>query len=283
MEQGLWMYSLRVRRNFLCLLWAFAAIVSAGEPAKAQTTSQPNPGQPPQPKQSPSQPGTISPEQNAPQQSVPAQTGPEDQSAPPPQIKPDEKDTQSLPLMFESHGLDYEAITRDGVTVMFAQLPSRLKEFNIIQVTLTNGSLVSWTVRPSDFTFVRQDGTILSSVSADYVVEELLQKADRDDVIKLELLYENSISGLANFRSTNGYEKRREAAMAQFVNRGFKAAAAASAMAFVATKLKPGDSTDGAIFFETHTKEKGLGAGRLVAHTCGETFIFISVAELKKH
>ncbi len=88
------------------------------------------------------------------------------------------------------------------------------------------------------------------------MVDSLLQKASRNDVIKLQLLYEDSIYALSNFRSTNGYEQRREAAMAQFVNRGFKAAAAASAITFVPTKLKPGDSTDGAIFFENRTKEK---------------------------
>lgn len=277
-------YSLHVRRFSVCPLWVFVALLLASESGTAQSPSpQWNPGQPPQPKQSSGQPGKVDEGESAPVQRVPGQTAPGDQSGIAPQVKQDEKDTQSLPMMFESHGLEYEAITKDGVTVMFAQLPSRLKEFNIVQVTLTNGSLVSWTVRPNDFTFVRQDGTTVGSVSADYVVEELLQKANRDDVIKLELLYENSIYGLSNFRSTNGYEKRREAAMAQFVNRGFKAAAAASAIAFVPTKLKPGDSTDGAIFFENHTKERGLGAGRLVAHTCGETFIFISVAELKKH
>ncbi len=261
--------------------WLFVALLLVTESGKAQTPpAQLNPGQAAQPKQSPGQPGKISSGQSTPVQTVAAQGAPGDQSGASPQSKPE--DTQSLPMIFESHGLEYEAITRNGITVMFAQLPSRLKEFNIVQITLTNGSLVSWTVRPSDFAFVRQDGTTLSSVSADYVVEELLQKADRDDVIKLQLLYENSISGLSNFRSTNGYEKRREAAMAQFVNRGFKAAAAASAIAFVPIKVNPGDSTDGAIFFENHIKEKGLGAGRLVAHTCGETFIFITVAELKK-
>jgi hypothetical protein len=186
-------------------------------------------------------------------------------------------------MIFESHGLEYDALTRNGITVMFAQLPSRLKEFNIVQITVTNGSLVTWTVRPNDFSFIRSDGSSLTSVSADYVVEALMARADRDDVIKLELLYENSISGLANFRSTNGYEKRREAAMAQFVNRGFKAAAEASAIAFAATRLKAGDSTDGAVFFPNRTKQKDLGAGRLVAHTCGETFIFETYAELKKH
>ena len=185
-------------------------------------------------------------------------------------------------MVFESHGLEYDAITKNGITVMLAQMPSRLKEFNIIQVTITNGALVSWTVRPLDFAFIKSDGATSVPLSADEVVAQLLQRADRDDVIKLQLLYENSIYGLSNFRSTNGYEKRREAAMAQFVNRGFKAAAEASAIALVPTKLKPGDSTDGAVFFENRTKEKTLGAGRIIAHTCGEDFVFQTYAELKK-
>ncbi|HEX4170275.1 MAG TPA: hypothetical protein VHZ55_32820 [Bryobacteraceae bacterium] len=224
------------------------------------------PGQPSPPAPIQNQPGRVGSNGSAPSQSAPASPN---QSA-------------ELPMVFQSHGLEYDALTKDGVTVMFAQLPSRLKEFNIIQVIVTNGSLVSWTVRPSDFTFLRADGVTYIPVSADQVVANLLQRADRDDVIKLQLLYENTIYGLSNFRSTNGYEKRREAAMAQFVNKGLKAAVEASAIALVGTRLKPGDSTDGAIFFENHTKEKSLGAGRLVAHTCGQTFYFESYAELKK-
>jgi len=185
------------------------------------------------------------------------------------------------PIEFTSHGLEYEALTKEGITVMFASLPPHIKDFNIIQVTVTNGSPVSWTVKPADFSFVRQDGTVFSSVSADQVVESMLEKAGRNDVIKLQLLYEDSIYALSNFRSTNGYEQRREAAMAQFVNRGFKAAAAASAITMVATKLKAGDSTDGAVFFENRTKEKVLGAGRVIARTCGQVFIFQTYGELK--
>lgn len=188
---------------------------------------------------------------------------------------------QPAHIEFQSHGLDYEAVTKNGVTVMFAPLPQHISNFNVVQVTVTNGSLVSWTVKASDFSFTRQDGTTLPPASADYVVETLLEKANRTDVIKLQLLYENSIYALSNFRSTNGYEQRREAAMAQFVNKGFKAAAAASAITFVATKLKPGDSTDGAIFLENRTKEKPLGTGRFTAHTCGEMFVFETYGELK--
>ena len=184
-------------------------------------------------------------------------------------------------MEFESHGLEYEALTRNGITLMFAPLPPHIKDFNIMQVTVTNGSLVSWTVKPSDFAFVRQDGTVLSAVSADDVIESLLEKATRGDVIKLQLLYEDSIYALSNFRSTNGYEKRREAAMAQFVKPEFKAAAAASAITLVPIRLKSGDSTDGAVFFGNRSKDKTLGAGRFIAHTCGETFEFPVYPEAK--
>lgn len=202
------------------------------------------------------------------------QSAPGAPSAPQSERKP-------LALHFQSHGLDYEALTKNGITVMFAPLPQHISTFNVVQVIVTNGSLVSWTVKATDFSFVRQDGAALPTVSPDYVVETLLAKANRSDVIKLQLLYENSIYALSNFRSTNGYEQRREAAMAQFVNKGFKAAAAASAIAFVATKLNPGDSTDGAIFFENRSKEKTLGTGRFIAHTCGEVFGFETYGELK--
>lgn len=187
------------------------------------------------------------------------------------------------PVQFESHGLDYDALTHEGITVMFAPLPPHIKDFSIIQVTVTNGSLVSWTVKPSDFAFIRQDGAILPPVSADYVVESLLAKASRNDVIKLQLMYEDSIYALQNFRSTNGYEKRRQAAVAMFVNKEFKAAAAASAITLIPTKLKPSDSTDGAVFFENRNKEKSLGPGRLIVRTCGQVFVFQTLGELKSH
>ncbi|HZS52993.1 MAG TPA: hypothetical protein VFA65_01215 [Bryobacteraceae bacterium] len=198
-----------------------------------------------------------------------------------PQPNPPQVQTPSTPIEFESRGLTYEALTKNGITVMYAPLPPHIKDFNIIQITVTDGGLLTWTVRPADFTFVRQDGTVLQPVSADEVVYSLLQKASASDVIKLQLLYEDSIYAVPNFRSTNGYEKRREAAMAQFVNKGFKAAVAASAITFAPTRLKPGDSTDGAVFFENRTKDKSLGAGKLIVHTCGENFEFFVLPEIK--
>lgn len=193
-------------------------------------------------------------------------------------LKPD-----ASAMQFESRGLDYSALTKNNITVMFAELPTRIRDYNAIQVTITNASLLTWTVRPMDFAFVRDDGTRLEAMSADTVVESLLESASRSDVIHLQMMYEDSIYALANYRPTNGYEKRREAAMAQFVDPRLKAAAAASAVCLGITKLRSGESTDGAVFFRAPKKEKTLGPGLLVAHACGEQFVFPVLAAPKLH
>jgi hypothetical protein len=51
-----------------------------------------------------------------------------------------------------------------------------------------------------------------------------------------------------------------------------KAAAAASAIALVTTKLAPGQSTDGAVFYPNQGKP--FGSGNLIVHMAGETFVF---------
>lgn len=227
------------------------------------------------------QPGQLAPKPTTDQQAAKPADVPPTPNPPPSQFP--QAQTPQTPIEFESHGLTYEALTKNAITVMYAPLPPHIKDFNIIQITITNGGLVAWTVRPADFVFVRQDGTVLDPVSADDVVYSLLQKSSAADVVKLQLLYEDSIYAVPNYHGTNGYEKRREAAMTQFVNKGFKAAVAASAITLAPTRLKPGDSTDGAVFFENRTKDRALGAGRLVVHTCGESFEFFVLPEIKLH
>jgi hypothetical protein len=180
---------------------------------------------------------------------------------------------------FESNGLHYQALTKGGVTITFAKLPPHVVYFNIMQVTVTNGSPVSWTIKPEDFTFVRPDGASTHASNADIVIDSLLDHATKGDVVKLQLLYESSIySRPPAYRSTAGYEHRRQAAMTTFVNAKIKAAVAASAITLVPTKLKPGESTDGAIFFEN--REKLLGAGRLIANIAGEAYQFAVFPDL---
>jgi hypothetical protein len=182
-------------------------------------------------------------------------------------------------IEFESGGLKYKTLTHNGVTIMFAALPTHVRDYAIMQVAISNGSPVSWAIRPEDFRFDRQDGSAIQALPARTVVNTLMEKASRGDVIKLISAYEAGLYGNAQVRSTNGYESRRQNALAEVGSTKLKAAAAASAIAMVATKLLPGQSTDGAVFYPNQGKP--LGAGRLVVNAAGETFDFPVDAELR--
>ena len=188
---------------------------------------------------------------------------------------------QAQVIEFESNGLNYQTLTKGGVTIMYAQLPTHIKDYWIIQIAVSNGSPISWTLKPEDFAFERTDGEIVPGSTARSVVTRLMHSGGRNDVIKLVQTYEMSIYGLTRFKSTNGYEQRRQAAFGAVSSTKLKAAAAASAVAFSSTKLPAGQSTDGAVFFE-HSG-KGLGAGRLVVSAGGEVFRFDMQDEHGQH
>ena len=175
-------------------------------------------------------------------------------------------------IEFESGGLRYKTLTRGSVTIMFAPLPTIVREYAVIQVAVANGSGISWSVRPEDFVFERAGGNRLPAMAAQKVIYELLEKGSRNDVIKLVSHYEAGLYGLPRFQSTNGYQVRRQSALAEVQSTRIKAAAAASAIAFVSMKLAPGQSTDGALFYNTAAKP--LGPGRLVVRAAGEVFDF---------
>jgi hypothetical protein len=173
-------------------------------------------------------------------------------------------------IEFENNGLKYQTLTKRGVTVMFAHLPLHVRDFSVLQVAVSNGSPGPYTIRPEDFVFYRDDGGMVPAWAARSVVALLMEKGGRGDVINLVSTYEGALYGIPHMRPTNGYEQRREAALAEVNSTKLKAAAAASALALVQTKLAPGESTDGAVFFES----KALGAGRLVVKTNTDTFEF---------
>lgn len=175
---------------------------------------------------------------------------------------------------FESGGLRYKTLTKNGLTIMFAHLPTQIREYTIMQVAVSNGSQIPWTIKPADFRFIKADGSSLVPTNPRAVVNELIDKAGRTDVIKLVATYEIGLYGLNRMQSTNGYEQRRQAAAAELTSGKLKAAAAASAIAFVDIKLMPGQSTDGAMFFSN--QGRALGSGKLIVKAAGETFEFPS-------
>lgn len=177
-------------------------------------------------------------------------------------------------IEFESGGLKYLTQSKAGVTVMFAHLPSIIRGCAVIQAAVSNGSASPRVIRPQDFSFRRADGVVLRALPASTVVDQLLEKASRNDVIRLVTTYEAGLFGLPRFVSTNGYQQRRQAALAEVSSTRIKAAAAASAITLVETRLRPGDSTDGAVFFASEGKP--LGPGTLIVRCGPDVFEFPS-------
>lgn len=174
-------------------------------------------------------------------------------------------------IEFESKGLKYQTLTRSGVTVMFAHLDGHLREYSVLQAAISNGSAGPYVIKPEDFTYLRSDGSALRATPARTVVSMLLDKGSGNDVIRLVSSYEAALYGITHMKSTNGYETRRQAALAM-TSVKLKAAAAASAVALVQTKLAPGESTDGAVFLPTG--HMPVGPGRLVVRTNTDVFEF---------
>jgi hypothetical protein len=175
-------------------------------------------------------------------------------------------------IEFDSNGLHYQALSRDGVTVMFAQLPLQVREYAVIEVAVSNGSSRPIEIQAEHFRFERRDGGVLSAANAQVVVERFLRSGNRADVIQLLSTYEAGLYGFQRIQPTNGYEERRRQVMAEMTSTQLAAAAAASAMVLVPVTLRPGESTDGAVFFVSTGRP--LGAGRLVVHAGGAEFEF---------
>jgi hypothetical protein len=176
-------------------------------------------------------------------------------------------------IEYEANGLKYQTLSRKGLTVIVTHMPNHVAGFGLIQVSISNGSDIYWTVQPEDFSYIKQDMP-MTAISAGQVVDVLLDKGTHSDVVKLVTSYENSLYGIPHMRSTNGYEQRRQNAMSMGINARLKAAATASAIALAQSRLAPGQSTDGSIFIPLTHDLKTLAGGHLVFRANGETFEF---------
>jgi len=177
-------------------------------------------------------------------------------------------------ITFETNGLNYQTLTKGGLTIMFALLPVNTKDYAVLQVAISNGSKTSWNVKPDDFLYRPDQGQPMRPEAPRIVVNRFIDRGGREDAIRLMTTYEAGLYGLARIQSTSGYEQRRQQMLAELTSAKIKAAAAASAISFVATKLKPGESTDGAVFFTTGGKP--LPPGKLTVSAAGEFFEFLA-------
>ena len=175
-------------------------------------------------------------------------------------------------IEFENNGLKYQSLTRSGLTVMCARLPAELKLWGLVQIAISNGSDAYVTISPEDVEYDRGDGKSTPAGSADAVVADVLERGNHTDLVKLIKVYEDAIYNIPNMKLDNSYERRRESALGFGTSARFEAAAAASAIALVQTRIPPGQSTDGAVFFRFGSKS--FPPGHIVVHNGGETFVF---------
>jgi hypothetical protein len=176
-------------------------------------------------------------------------------------------------IEYEANGMRYQTLSRKGLTIIVTHMPNQVAGFGLVQVSISNGSDFYWTVQPEGFAYVKQ-AVPMSAISANQVVDVLLDKGSHADVVKLVTSYENSLYGIPHMKSNNGYEQRRQSAMSMGINAKLKAAATASAIALSQTRLAPGQSTDGSVFIPLNHEVKALTGGHLVFKAQGETFEF---------
>ena len=145
-------------------------------------------------------------------------------------------------IEFESAGLKYQALTKNGLTIMIAPLQTSVRNYTVVQVAVSNGSRTPFVLKPEDFLYRPDTGDEIPALPARTVVSSLIDRASKGDVIKLVNAYESGLYGNTKYTSTNGFEQRRQSALTDFTSTKLKAAATASAIAFVQTKLAPGQS-----------------------------------------
>ncbi|MEK7751292.1 MAG: hypothetical protein AAB654_05210, partial [Acidobacteriota bacterium] len=107
-------------------------------------------------------------------------------------------------IEFESGGLKYQTLTRRGITIMYAHLPTRLRQWAIIQLAASNGSPLECAILPDTLEYRRKDGTVLRADTANAVVKSLIEHAGRNDVVRVVSAYELGLYGMQRFKSTNG-------------------------------------------------------------------------------
>lgn len=183
---------------------------------------------------------------------------------------------QAQVIEFESGGLRYQALTKDGLTIMVASLPTHVREYTVLQVAVQNGGKSTYVIRPEDFLYRPDEATEIPALPARTVVNSLIDRASKGDVVKLITAYESGIYGNSKYKATNGYEQRRQSALAELTSTRIKAAAAASAIALVQTKLGPGQSTDGAVFYTL--TPKAFTGGSVTVRVGTSTFEFPMVS-----
>ena len=87
-------------------------------------------------------------------------------------------------IEYEEKGLKYQTLSRKGLTVIVTHMPNHVAGFGLVQVSISNGSDMYWTVQPEEFAYMKQDMP-LTAISAGQVVDVLLDKGSHPSSVGL--------------------------------------------------------------------------------------------------
>ena len=96
-------------------------------------------------------------------------------------------------IQFRSSGLDYQALTKQGLTLMFARMPLTAGRYSVLQIALNNGSVHTWKVEATDFYFESADGMRVRAISEQTVVGDFFRNAGRSEMLELQTVYEKAL------------------------------------------------------------------------------------------
>ena len=142
--------------------------------------------------------------------------------------------------------------SREGVTVMIAPLERTILEYSTAQVWISNNSGRPLPIAPQWFAASLEGGASSAAVQDTVVLSDIRKHASGRDIEELVRAYESLLLGLPDEKAVGYYEQRKRAAMAS--GGKMRAAIMANVIILPETRLRPGETIDGTLFFRAGGK-----------------------------
>lgn len=144
--------------------------------------------------------------------------------------------------------------SRDGVTVMIAPLERTILEYSTAQVWISNNSPRALPIAPQGFTATVEGGASFTAAQDTVVLNDIRRHASGRDIEELVQAYESMLLGLPDEKAMGYYEQRKRAAMSS--GGKMRAAIMANVIILPETRLRPGETIDGTLFFRQPGKSR---------------------------
>lgn len=144
-------------------------------------------------------------------------------------------------------GRTFSMASRDGVTVMIAPLERTILDYSTAQVWISNNTARSLPIAPQGFTATVESGATSAAAQDTMVLNDIRRHSSGRDIEELVRAYESMLLGLPDEKAMGYYEQRKRAALSSGGKQ--RAAIMANVIILPETRLRPGETIDGTLFF----------------------------------